>query len=512
MIKILSIVFFLIASLFLRVSAASSISPEETVISLNAENQTTAFHYPRWDPEAHAAGDHYECTPKLFLDSAELDSFILDQMYTNHIPGVSACIVKEGEIIWMGVYGFADMENNIYVADTTTFMLASVSKTVVGVALMQLYEYGLFDLDDDIDWYLPFNVDNPSCPANPITFRMLMTHRSSLRDNWDILYPLTVPGDSPVHLDYFLEEYLSPGGIYYALENYNDWCPGADYNYSNVGIALVALLAEEINPYALTFDQYCDLFIFIPLEMNETSWFLSGLNVDNVAIPYMYYDNMYHRWPHYGNPVYPAGFLRASSIHLARYLTAFMQYGRINDVRILDSTTVELMTTVQYDNIGLVWFRMFRNNRLLWGHSGSSWGAGTRMFYAPESNTGVIVLSNRDGNSGTWAIMDALFDYADQQTDVDGNEILEPSAYLSCNYPNPFNSSTVIEYALPRESELCIEIFNIRGRMVETLIQGKQGAGYHQVVWDAKDKSSGVYFYRIHSADYTEMRKMVLIK
>ncbi len=80
------------------------------------------------------------------------------------------------------------------------------------------------------------------------------------------------------------------------------------------------------------------------------------------------------------------------------------------------------------------------------------------------------------------------------------------------NYPNPFNATTIIKYNLPNPADVTIEIYNILGRKVETLFQGEQPAGYHQVVWDASDHSSGMYFYRIQAGEYIETRKMVLLK
>ncbi len=83
---------------------------------------------------------------------------------------------------------------------------------------------------------------------------------------------------------------------------------------------------------------------------------------------------------------------------------------------------------------------------------------------------------------------------------------------IAPNYPNPFNATTIIRYALLRASDVTIEIYDILGRKVETLIQGEQQAGNHQVVWDAEGQSSGIYFYRIQAGDYAETRKMVLLK
>jgi hypothetical protein len=93
-------------------------------------------------------------------------------------------------------------------------------------------------------------------------------------------------------------------------------------------------------------------------------------------------------------------------------------------------------------------------------------------------------------------------------------EILEiPLSFaLSQNYPNPFNASTTIQYALPEPSDITVEIYDILGRKIETLIHGEQSAGYHQIIWNADDQSSGTYFYRIQAGDYTETKKMALLR
>ncbi len=64
-------------------------------------------------------------------------------------------------------------------------VIASISKTITATAVMQLWEQGLFELDDDVNDYLPFNVRNPNHPDVPITFRMLLTHTSSI-NGWTI--------------------------------------------------------------------------------------------------------------------------------------------------------------------------------------------------------------------------------------------------------------------------------------------------------------------------------------
>ncbi len=83
---------------------------------------------------------------------------------------------------------------------------------------------------------------------------------------------------------------------------------------------------------------------------------------------------------------------------------------------------------------------------------------------------------------------------------------------LSQNYPNPFNPVTVIEFGLPSAATVKLDIFNILGRRVDRLVNEQLSAGYHQVFWDASQKASGVYFYRLEAGDFVETKKMLLLK
>ena len=100
------------------------------------------------------------------------------------------------------------------------------------------------------------------------------------------------------------------------------------------------------------------------------------------------------------------------------------------------------------------------------------------------------------------------------ETDIDNRrDNLIPERFaITQNYPNPFNAQTAINYDLPSASDVKIDIYDILGCKVETLMQGEQQAGYHQVMWNASDYSSGVYFYRIEAGDFAETKKMILLK
>jgi len=102
--------------------------------------------------------------------------------------------------------------------------------------------------------------------------------------------------------------------------------------------------------------------------------------------------------------------------------------------------------------------------------------------------------------------------YYDQTTGIDDDCITPIKFILSQNYPNPFNASTKISYSLSEQSEMTVEIYDILGRKVEAIDEGEQTSGEHQLVWNAKDHPSGIYFYRIKAGDYTDTKKMVLLR
>lgn len=103
-------------------------------------------------------------------------------------------------------------------------------------------------------------------------------------------------------------------------------------------------------------------------------------------------------------------------------------------------------------------------------------------------------------------------------TAVDGEEIDLPTEFtLSQNYPNPFNPATEIKFALPENAHVKIEIFNVLGQRVLTLVDADMDAGYKSIVWNGADRSgqsvsSGVYLYRMQAGEKTFTKKMLMLK
>jgi hypothetical protein len=84
--------------------------------------------------------------------------------------------------------------------------------------------------------------------------------------------------------------------------------------------------------------------------------------------------------------------------------------------------------------------------------------------------------------------------------------------FLNDNYPNPFNPSTLFKYGIPEAGHVQVEIFDVLGRKVETLVDEEQDAGYHQVTFEGDNYSSGVYFFKLAAGDFNSTKKMTLVK
>ena len=97
--------------------------------------------------------------------------------------------------------------------------------------------------------------------------------------------------------------------------------------------------------------------------------------------------------------------------------------------------------------------------------------------------------------------------------DDDSKDNNLPSSFsLAQNYPNPFNPVTTIEYSIPQGSHVKLEVFNILGQSVVTLVDGHQSPGTYTVDFDAFNQPSGIYFYRLTHSEGAETRKMTLVK
>jgi len=327
-----------------------------------------------------------------FSDNPDLDEAILKEMQARRIPSVTACVVKNDRVVWTGSYGLADKEYGVPASSRTNYLLASLSKTVIATAILQLEERGLIDIDRDIGLDLPFNVRNPKFPQAAITPRMLLTHSSGLAgpqtdDELPGFYDWFDPDAAPP-LGQTMLEYLLPGGTHYVPAVWKDSAPGRRELYSNLGASLLAYLVECAS--GEDFSSYCRNHIFLPLHMPETSYKIADLSAQLLAVRYM--ENS-QPIPHYTRRDYPGGQVKTSIEEFSHFLAAWMNDGVYNGTRILKAETVNeaLRLHNRASGICLIW------NRLIggwYGHSGGVNGASTYMEFQRRDKVGLIILSN----------------------------------------------------------------------------------------------------------------------
>ena len=341
-------------------------------------------------------------------NSTPLDEFILHGMKEAKVPGLAALTLKEGKISWAGYYGWAHIEEKRAVTKDTLFQLASISKTITACMIMQQVEEGKLKLDVDINTLLPFKVRNPKHAEEPITLRQLLTHTSGIRDNWSVLENTWVKnGDFKKPLADSLPAYLIEGGEFFsAKKSFYSWAPGTKNQYCNVAVALAAYVAEA--KLKTPFEALCQQGLFKPLGMEGTAFLLASVDPKKVAMPYAYRKKTgsFKVLGHHGYLDFPAGTLRATAPHLARFLLMFMGEGKLGEVRVLKTPTVESMKKIQFPKIdkkqGLAWYYDRIAGKQMIGHDGGDPGVATQMFCDPGKGTGIIVLMNGEPKKGSF--------------------------------------------------------------------------------------------------------------
>ncbi|HNS17147.1 MAG TPA: serine hydrolase [Bacteroidales bacterium] len=392
------------------------------------------------------------------MDPATFEEWVTWIMDEAMIPGISLCFLENGEIYWKKHFGYANIEQAVPVGDSTVFLTASISKTIVLTACMQIHEKGLFELDDPVNDYLPFDVFNPSFPDSIITFRHLMTHLSSISDDLSLINGLVTYGyDSPIALQDFLQAYLLEDGIYFSPQNFLQVPPQTAYSYSNVGVSLLAHIVEVLS--GMDFESYCQRHIFGPLGMEQTSFRLENLDQSRIATPYIRQNDVLVPSPHAGFPVYPAGTLRTSAVNLSKILTMYMNGGSYDQVQILEDATVDLITTLQYpeitfpDLMGLIW----QFNYGFFSHGGSFPGAQGEYGFSWDKSSGMICLGNGTNSDWSWFTEYLLLSYSHHYkpfsiealslSDSDGDQVLEPGeeAIITLGIRNNINVTSAIQ-------------------------------------------------------------------
>jgi len=363
----------------------------------------------------------------------DFDSRIEELMRHGHMPSLATCIVKNNTMVWAKGYGYADLNplNKRKATPDTVYPVASVSKSVCAVAIMQLYEKGLIDLDDDVSKYLPFDLKNPKYPEVNITFRMLMAHQSSIPDTTlRFLLYFTV-----LKLPYSrLDDYFLPGGSFYSSKVWNDYSPGEGACYSTQNNEILSYALQQITNQS--YADYCQENIFEPLQMYNTSFYFSDYDKDELARLYIRVRRVYLPMPHLEPTSHAGAGVKTTISDFSHFLIMHTSGGVYDGVRILSEESVELMHSVQYPGYydeeclhGFGWFQYTGlDGETYGGHSGRHHGAGAQLRMRYSDKVGILIFWNQfaffrsyifknpppEEKESREEIMKALFDKADE--------------------------------------------------------------------------------------------------
>ena len=215
------------------------------------------------------------------------------------------------------------------------------------------------------------------------------------------------------------------------------------------------------------------------------------------------------------------------------YVTAVYDEGEsipsnIEIVEIILPIPQNPVATFTYPNVLVTWspitdsrdhasYNVYRNDM---GTTPVGSGITSTMFVDPDLPSGFYIYN-------ITAVYDGGYEseWSEDSNEVEvvgsGNILIPLRTELTGNYPNPFNPVTTIKFALKEDSNVSINIYNIKGALVRTLVDGEMKAAYHTVIWDSKDNTgkqagSGLYFYKMisegNNGDYTSTKKMILLK
>ncbi|MCY4779373.1 serine hydrolase [Sphingobacterium sp. UT-1RO-CII-1] len=333
------------------------------------------------------------------------------------IRGFSVAVVDEKGLVYNKGFGFASLDQiKAYTAHSTQ-NIASISKTLIGVALLKAQELGKLNINDPINDYLPFKVVNPHYPEIPILIKHLAYHTSSINDLDEVyaksyvlskdqhdenegVYDYFNKPETHISLKDFMLNSLTQGGKWYQKSTFLDSKPGEKREYSNIGAALCALVIESAveQDYRIFTRNY----IMQPLEMNSSGWSVGDIDSLGRSRLFAYKGKMIAE---YSLITYADGGLVTSSHDMGLFLSELIK-GCNGSGKLLTkesyNTLFEKQRFIDQDETeeyGV--FMEFRNDFLqvkndMIGHNGSDPGVFTAMYFNPTTKVGKVVLVNTD--------------------------------------------------------------------------------------------------------------------
>jgi CubicO group peptidase (beta-lactamase class C family) len=322
----------------------------------------------------------------------ELQKAMKDVLDKDHVPGAGVALVSNGELLWCGGLGKADIASSRDVTCDTEFRVGSISKSFVALALLKLQEEGKINLEARLQDVAPeVPVKNRWESTNPVRIVNLLEHTAGFDDmeaaevyNFNDRYDFSL-------LEVF-KRFQEPEDV--------RWPPGTRMSYSNPGFGIAGYLIEKVA--GTPFDQYIRQTILRPLGMANADFPFTDANKPLLATPYD--GNPPRALPGYPY-IYlrPAGDLKASPGELAKLVQFFLRRGKAGDAQIVKPESIIRMESVETTlaaknglrlGYGLANYTEVTGGVVTHGHDGGIDGFISSYRYMPEQNWGYVVLLN----------------------------------------------------------------------------------------------------------------------
>lgn len=307
----------------------------------------------------------------------KVDDLVLREMKKSGAPGMSVAVIRNGKVIKLRGYGYANVEHQIKVTPATVFEIGSIGKMFTASLVMKLVESGKVNLDESIRTYLP----EAPMTWDKVTVRHILTHTSGIRRDF--------PNNVDRHKDLTESE---------LIKTLNDipleFEPGEKWSYSNVGYVTLGYMCSKVGGKQRS-DLLSDL-IFKPAEMTSARIISDSEIVKNRAAGYFINDGKFLNQP-WEPPASRAG--GSSGIYVS--LTDMVKWNAaLDEDRVLSSHIKKQMwTSATLNNgsktdYGFGWMVPVINGHKYMGHSGGMKGFSASYRRFPDDGLAVIVLAN----------------------------------------------------------------------------------------------------------------------
>jgi CubicO group peptidase (beta-lactamase class C family) len=338
------------------------------------------------------------------LTQERLDSLvrrvIINTMADRYVAGAAVTVVHEGRLVYCAGYGRREVYHEVPVdAERTIWRIGSVTKVLTGIAVLQLVDRGLVDLDADVNSYLR-DVRVPTTFAEPVRVRHLLTHTAGFDQ---IGLGRHAAGPAAVQS---LGEFLR-GNLVRIRP------PGLMTTYDTYAITLAGHLVEQVT--GLGYEEYLRRHLFTPLEMGRSGITLPASQAVDAAIGYGFAGSWEAAPWEYMNTA-PASTVNASVSDMANLMVMLLEGGRFKSRQVLSERSAKTMLSRQFTNHpehqGFS-FTLFEDRSYgvpAFSHGGSMEGFGVFLYLVPEHRLGIFVASNQESGAVANAVLRTLTD------------------------------------------------------------------------------------------------------